>query len=195
MCASMDTGDYDRRWLTRKTSITKLSYPRKKISYLASIYNNAYRDYPEYADTMGKSVYNYLLHFWEKGTPEILVARCKEMIEGFIILDRNWETRNNEPVGEIHEFAVKYELKGHKIGYNLLRTGINYLTQSGTYNIGLWVGNNNKPALSLYKKLGFKVQFSDIKWTKMEYNDQYKNRIDNKITTYKFHDTNNKVAL
>lgn len=160
-----ESGEGDRR---RYYNIRKLAQPMQQISNLAGIYKNAYRDYPEYADTRDKDILSYLKSLWEESSPDVLVAEEKGNLLGFIVVDPCWSVRNGEPVGEVHEFVVDYRHQGRNIGATLLQAGIDYLENKGLSKIGLWVGNHNKPAQSLYKKYGFKKLYNDRTWTKME---------------------------
>ncbi|MTI85447.1 MAG: GNAT family N-acetyltransferase [Firmicutes bacterium] len=172
-----ETGECDRRCsLVTDFKIHKLNQPGAQITEMADVYRKAYRKYPEYADTLGKGVFGYLKSFWEESSPEVLVAESEGEMLGFIIVDRCWQIRNKEPLGEVHEFVIDYEHRGRRLGSTLLTAGIDFVENHGTGKIGLWVGNHNKPALSLYKKYGFKKLFSEKKWTKMERHGIKKNQ-------------------
>jgi len=68
----------------------------------------------------------------------------------------------HEAIGEIYVLAVDPAYKGQGIGKDLTTTGLNYLKYQGLSSAMLYVGVENKPALNLYKSLGFSDFGSDV---------------------------------
>jgi|GEM_PF-2644316 hypothetical protein len=62
--SARETGEYDRRCtLETDFEIHKLDRPGNNITKMADVYEKAYKEYPEYADTLGRGVYGYLTSF------------------------------------------------------------------------------------------------------------------------------------
>ena len=149
-------------------SIYQLSQPKIRIKELAQIYERAYKNYPEYADTGGRGVQGYLENLWENCPEDFLVAESKGELLGFIVVDKCYRIHKGKPVGEVHEIVVDSKHQGRKIGPRLLSAGIRRLENNGLPKIGLWVGKHNRPAQALYSKNGFKSIYTVHKWVKME---------------------------
>jgi mycothiol synthase len=74
----------------------------------------------------------------------------------------NKADHGHEAIGEIYVLAVDPAYKGQGIGKDLTTTGLNYLKYQGLSSAMLYVGVENKPALNLYKSLGFSDFGSDV---------------------------------
>jgi len=72
------------------------------------------------------------------------------------------DDHGHEALGEIYVLAVNPDYKGQGVGRDLTITGLNYLKYQGLNNVMLYVGVENKPALNLYKSLGFNEFGSDV---------------------------------
>lgn len=57
--------------------------------------------------------------------------------------------------GEIYQLGIKKEYQNNKLGELLLNKSLLELKKEGIKNIFLEVRDNNNPAISLYKKIGF----------------------------------------
>jgi len=87
----------------------------------------------------------------------IIAALCKNEIAGFVTFD-NWDARKTMHSGYLSIYLLK-EYRGMGLGKELMRT----LLQWGKNNkiirkMTLAVFSNNKNAIALYKKIGFKVE-------------------------------------
>jgi mycothiol synthase len=72
------------------------------------------------------------------------------------------DDHGHEALGEIYVLAVNPDYKGQGVGRDLTITGLNYLKYQGLNNVMLYVGVENKPAVNLYKSLGFNEFGSDV---------------------------------
>jgi len=69
---------------------------------------------------------------------------------------------DHEPIGEIYVMAVSEEYEGRSIGKALTITGLNYLKYQGLSSAMLYVDEENKKAVNLYKSLGFVESGKDV---------------------------------
>lgn len=165
---TVDTGESDRCIQPADFAIYQFNKPESKAKELTQIYENAYRNYPEYADTGGRGVRGYLESLWKSCPEDFLVAVDDGELLGFIVVDKCYRIHKGQPVGEVQEIVVNSCHQGRGIGPRLLDAGIIRLEGSGLKRIGLWVGKNNAPARALYSKYGFNSIYSANKWIKME---------------------------
>jgi len=93
-----------------------------------------------------------------------LIGFCWTKIHGAHTHSHNGgdDDHGHEALGEIYVLAVNPDYKGQGIGRDLTITGLNYLKYQGLNNVMLYVGVENKPALNLYKSLGFNEFGSDV---------------------------------
>lgn len=91
-----------------------------------------------------------------KGIVEITIAEVDNQLAGFITYYR----RSTEH-GIIWVLAVDEKFRGRGIGEGLARHAIAYFKKNGVSSITLGTRTTNKPALSLYTKLGFIEQNRD----------------------------------
>jgi len=93
-----------------------------------------------------------------------LIGFCWTKIHGAHTHSHNGgdDDHGHEALGEIYVLAVHPDYKGQGIGRDLTITGLNYLKYQGLNNVMLYVGVENKPALNLYKSLGFNEFGSDV---------------------------------
>jgi mycothiol synthase len=73
----------------------------------------------------------------------------------------------HDALGEIYVLAVNPDYQGQGVGRDLIITGLNYLKYQGLDKVLLYVGVENKPAIKLYKSLGFYEFGSDICYRKI----------------------------
>jgi GNAT superfamily N-acetyltransferase len=81
----------------------------------------------------------------------ILMARCRNEVAGTVALKRV-----NENVYEFTKMAVDENFRGKKIGQALAEAAIDKARQKGADRIILYSNTVLAPAISLYKKIGFK---------------------------------------
>jgi mycothiol synthase len=93
-----------------------------------------------------------------------LIGFCWTKIHGAHTHSHNGEDddHGHDALGEIYVLAVNPDYKGQGVGRDLTITGLNYLKYQGLNNVMLYVGVENKPALKLYKSLGFNEFGSDV---------------------------------
>jgi mycothiol synthase len=87
-----------------------------------------------------------------------LIGFCWTKIHGSHtqLLDRKNTHHGRAAIGEIYVLAVDPAFQGNGIGKDLITTGLNYLKNQGLSHTILYVGIENKPALNLYRSIGFK---------------------------------------
>ncbi len=138
------------------------------------VYHRAYR---------GLEPYAYESHWTpeerEKYTREYLGWAYEEDPEGFFVAV---EEPSGEVLGfvsvhtwgegrarraEIIEVAVDPEQQGHGLGRLLLDHAERYAKSKGCTKIQLWVGSENRRALEIYKRRGYREASRYERWTKM----------------------------
>ena len=88
------------------------------------------------------------------GNVYVLKEANKKSISGIAILMRDWEDS-----GEVYlsDYAIAEELQGNKLGFHFLNVIIKNIKEQGFKRISLTVDIENKPAINLYEKSGFKI--------------------------------------
>ena len=107
--------------------------------------------------------------FDEKG---FFVAQDKDQLIGFCWTkihgghshahETDSDHHDHEPIGEIYVMAVSKAYEGRSIGKALTITGLNYLKYQGLSSAMLYVDEENKKAVNLYKSLGFVESGKDV---------------------------------
>jgi len=133
--------------------------------------NQAFAHHPEQGNWSEADLSIRLNEDWfdEKG---FFVAQDKDRLIGFCWtkihgchphsheIDSNHH--DHEPIGEIYVMAVSEEYEGRSIGKALTITGLNYLKYQGLSSAMLYVDEENKKAVNLYKSLGFVESGKDV---------------------------------
>jgi mycothiol synthase len=133
--------------------------------------NQAFANHPEQGNWSEADLSIRVNEDWfdEKG---FFVAQDKDQLIGFCWTkihgghSHTHETDSNhhdhEPIGEIYVTAVSKEYEGRSIGKALTITGLNYLKYQGLTSAMLYVDEENKKAVNLYKSLGFVESGKDV---------------------------------
>ena len=133
--------------------------------------NQAFAHHPEQGNWSEADLSIRLNEDWfdEKG---FFVAEDKDQLIGFCWTkihgghSHSQETESDhhdhEPIGEIYVMAVSEEYEGRSIGKALTITGLNYLKYQGLTSAMLYVDEENKKAVNLYKSLGFVESGKDV---------------------------------
>lgn len=131
---------------------------------MVKTYISAYEGMEEYADIGSEdSALRYLLKYFRFEDVEMYKLLVNNEFSGFIFIEEK-----NRSI-EIHEFAVKPEFQGYKVGKELLEM-VNYLKEKrGIDKVELWVGMKNNKAKKIYRKFGFVEELNDGKWEKLTY--------------------------
>ena len=95
---------------------------------------------------------------------------------GFCLMENNPKEKNIE----IALLCIKRGFQGFHLGYNLLSFCLNLCKNLNFHHFSLHVSMTNKIALSLYTKLGFKIE----KLIKKYYNDEYIENIEDNDAYY-----------
>jgi len=91
-----------------------------------------------------------------------LIGFCWTKIHGGHSHEIDSDHHDHEPIGEIYVMAVSEEYEGRSIGKALTITGLNYLKYQGLSSAMLYVDEENKKAVNLYKSLGFVESGKDV---------------------------------
>jgi mycothiol synthase len=133
--------------------------------------NQAFAHHPEQGNWSEADLSIRLNEDWfdEKG---FFVAQDKDQLIGFCWTkihgghshshETDSDHHDHEPIGEIYVMAVSEEYEGRSIGKALTITGLNYLKYQGLTSAMLYVDEENKKAVNLYKSLGFVESGKDV---------------------------------
>jgi mycothiol synthase len=133
--------------------------------------NQAFANHPEQGNWSDADLSIRLNEDWfnEKG---FFVAQDKDQLIGFCWTkihgghshthETDSDHHDHDPIGEIYVTAVSKEYEGRSIGKALTITGLNYLKYQGLTSAMLYVDEENKKAVNLYKSLGFVDSGKDV---------------------------------
>jgi mycothiol synthase len=136
-----------------------------------SLNNQAFAHHPEQGNWSEADLSIRVNEDWfdEKG---FFVAQDKDQLIGFCWTkihgghshshETDSDHHDHEPIGEIYVMAVSEEYEGRSIGKALIITGLNYLKYQGLTSAMLYVDEENKKAVNLYKSLGFVESGKDV---------------------------------
>ena len=112
---------------------------------------------PDEYKATAKSEAQKIKRFKEAPGKIYLVAEVNKKVTGFISFD-NWDTRRTEHTGLFSVFIMK-KFRSMGIGKILIQGMIDWAKESKiNKKISLYVFSTNKGAITLYKKLGFKIE-------------------------------------
>ncbi len=95
-----------------------------------------------------------LLSWLDSGEAIILVAPGEDSIRGFVVLEIYGD---NSQYCFVRSLAVAPAERGKGLGKKLFLAGLNQAKEWGVKRCMLWVDYDNKPARTMYEKLGFKL--------------------------------------
>lgn len=133
--------------------------------------NLAFTNHPEQGNWSEADLLIRLDEDWfdEKG---FFVAQDKDQLIGFCWTKIHGghshshlageDHHDHAPIGEIYVTAVSNKYSGKGIGKALTITGLNYLKYQGLNSAMLYVDEDNKIAVNLYKSLGFVESGKDV---------------------------------
>ena len=133
--------------------------------------NQAFANHPEQGNWSEADLSIRLNEDWfdEKG---FFVAQDKDQLIGFCWTKIHGghshshlageDHHDHAPIGEIYVTAVSNKYSGKGIGKALTITGLNYLKYQGLNSAMLYVDEDNKIAVNLYKSLGFVESGKDV---------------------------------
>jgi len=131
--------------------------------------NQAFAHHPEQGNWSEADLSIRLNEDWfdEKGffvaqDNDQLIGFCWTKIHGGHSHEIDSDHHDHEPIGEIYITAVSEEYEGRSIGKALTITGLNYLKYQGLTSAMLYVDEENKKAVNLYKSLGFVESGKDV---------------------------------
>jgi mycothiol synthase len=160
----------DRQPVTSKYPIRTFIPSLDNQAFLA-LNNKVFTDYPDQGGWSEDDLKVRLNESWFDGKG-FFVAEDKGKLIGFCWTKIHGahthshtgsdDDHGHEALGEIYVLAVNPDYKGQGMGRDLTKTGLNYLANQGLNNVMLYVGVENKPALNLYKSLGFNEFGRDV---------------------------------
>lgn len=133
--------------------------------------NQAFANHPEQGNWSEADLLIRLNEDWfdEKG---FFMAQDKDRLIGFCWTKihgghshshlASEDHHDHPPIGEIYVTAVSNKYAGKGIGKALTITGLNYLKYQGLNSAMLYVDEDNKIAVNLYKSLGFVESGKDV---------------------------------
>jgi len=82
------------------------------------------------------------------------------------LLGFHWTKVHNltPPVGEVYVVGVDPEAQGSGLGKALTLAGLHHLHRVGLSEVILYVEADNKPALAVYERLGFRTLVTDVQY-------------------------------
>ena len=150
-----------------KIKIERLKDVESLMPELLKLYIKSYQGLEEYAYTDPSSIRRYFRWLFRHDPQGFFLAKDKNRIVGFIAVDATWIS-HGEKVGEIHELAVDPDQRGKGIAKMLIEEAFRYFKNKGLKKSGLWVGEHNRGAQHLYRKLGFEECYTKGIWIIME---------------------------
>lgn len=151
-----------------KVRFVTLNEWRGALAHLVEVYVGAYSEpeIAEYGELESGDALRYLKWLTRHST-FFCIALVEGKPVGFIVADASWVDYKGR-CGEIHEWVVLPEFRRLGIGKQLFEKAIEHFKQKGIKRIGLWVGEGNRRALTIYQKMGFKETGRWGKWLRLE---------------------------
>ena len=144
-----------------------LADPAPLQAQLKSIYQGAYQNLLQYAYKGEQPVAEYFNWLQRRASEGFLIAFRDRIPIGFIVVESDWITVNDERVGEIHELAVLPAYQGCGVGQQLFTRGLDMLRSHHQHRFELWVGEHNTKAKAMYRHFGFSEQETWFRWLRM----------------------------
>jgi len=141
------------------------------------MYKQAYQGWEEYAYRTDQEILGYLKWLQKRAGSGFLVAFLEGRPVGFVVVDDRWVDDTGERIGEIHELVVDPLFQERGIGKQLFLAGLKALRAKGQRKFGLWVGERNAKARTLYKNLGFREEGQWGVWVRMIKEEGGRNRL------------------
>ncbi len=161
------------------TEVSPVNFDYQIRSFLPDLDNNAwltlnnlaFANHPEQGNWSEADLLIRLNEDWfdEKG---FFVAQDKDQLIGFCWTKIHGghshshlageDHHDHAPIGEIYVTAVSNKYAGKGIGKALTISGLNYLKYQGLNSAMLYVDEDNKIAVNLYKSLGFVESGKDV---------------------------------
>jgi mycothiol synthase len=114
-----------------------------------AVNNEAFAGHPEQSGWTLDEIHAREREAWFD--PEgFFVAELEGRVVGF-----HWTKHHSEVLGEVYVIGVGRSMQGKRLGEALLLHGLRHLRESGLETVLLYVESDNRPALALYKRLGF----------------------------------------
>ena len=80
----------------------------------------------------------------------LLVATDGDRLLGF-----HWTKQHSPELGEVYVVAIAPEAQGRGLGGVLTLAGLHHLADRGVSEVLLYVESDNRPAIAVYRRLGF----------------------------------------
>lgn len=131
------------------------------------VYESAYGELIDYKYKRSSEIKKYFKWLYRRDAQGFYLAEEEGQVVGFIAGDANWVNYEGQRVLAIHEIFVIPEKQGKGIGKRLLREVVDHGAEQGLRKVELWVGQNNRKAISFYYKFGFREMRQRGKWILM----------------------------
>ena len=145
--------------------------PDIDINAWLSLNNKVFKDHPEQGNWQLSDLNIRLNEEWfdEKGffLAEVnneIIGSAWTKIHGSnsIVMKEEGVDHNYQVVGEIYITSINPKFQGNHLGKALTILSMNYLYHKGLKDVLLYVDQENKTAVNLYKSLGFKTHKKDL---------------------------------
>ena len=136
-------------------TVTLRPFRAEDVPVLMDVFQEAYREHPEYGESTPQKVKRYL-RWLQRHHTFFQVAEVDGEVAGFIVVDAHWMDWHGERIGEIHELVVHPKYWGKSVARRLLEAGLEHIRAQGLKKAGLWVGEHNDRALAFYRRFGFR---------------------------------------
>lgn len=141
---------------------------REDIKEMVNVYLESYRGLEEYAYNHPDDVQAYLDWLFRRDAEGIWLAQDCGQVVGFVAGDRRWfSKREGKVVGALHELVVLPAHRRKGIGRSLVERAFEHFRDRALDTVELWVGDENRPAMSFYKRLGFQERDRFNYWLRM----------------------------
>jgi mycothiol synthase len=97
----------------------------------------------------------------------LLLAVPEDGSDGPALLGFHWTKVHDDedpPYGEVYVVAVNPKAAGRGLGTVLTSAGLHHLRDRGLKSVVLYVDGDNDPAVSLYTRLGFEVERTEVQY-------------------------------
>ncbi|NQZ84734.1 MAG: GNAT family N-acetyltransferase [Nanoarchaeales archaeon] len=147
-------------------SIIKLA--KMKNLEIIEEFNNQYVDFCRELDPTIKKEkveYHNIKKCLKQKGGQFLVIEVDKQIVGccFAEIRKHYDWSINEKVGEIHFMFVKKKFRGNQLAVKLIQSCMDWFDENRIKEIRIGAYANNKHALDLYRKFGFKEYAINLK--------------------------------
>lgn len=137
------------------------------LKTFVEVYESAYGGLMEYKYKRISEIKKYFKWLYKRDAQGFYLAEEEGQGLGFIAGDANWVNYEGQRVLAIHEIFVIPEKQGKGIAKGLMQKVVEHGAEQGLRRVELWVGRNNRKAISFYYKFGFREKRQWGEWILM----------------------------